>query len=342
VLQLATGDKLKVFIYEYISAEASGPATPPSLRREGRAMLEAAVADFAAIPGVRVQTLLNNESVISPNVAEVVRCDRVEEAFLELARRNDFTLVIAPEFDDLLKTRSRWVLESGGRLLGCSPEAIRLTGDKLALAAHWRQHDVPTPRTEPYECDAPPPFPAICKPRFGAGSQATFRASNNAEFTTQLVRNPWPGPRIVQPFVSGKPASVALIVGRGERVALLPASQQLSNDGLFQYQGGVLPLPHDWADRAIRLAKRAVAPVSALCGYVGVDLVLGDAPDGGDDVAIEINPRLTTSYVGLRALAASNLAGAMLAAARGEPLPSIPWRAGRIRFDAQGQVHPAS
>ena len=50
-----------------------------------------------------------------------------------------------------------------------------------------------------------------------------------------------------------------------------------------------------------------------LSGYVGVDVVLGN---DGRDWAIEINPRLTTSYVGLRALAGFNLAEAMLAVAR--------------------------
>ena len=57
-----------------------------------------------------------------------------------------------------------------------------------------------------------------------------------------------------------------------------------------------------------------------LLGYVGVDLVLGDAADGSRDYAIEINPRLTTSYVGLRALADFNIAEAMLRAANGPRL----------------------
>ena len=38
--------------------------------------------------------------------------------------------------------------------------------------------------------------------------------------------------------------------------------------------------------------------------------MLGDDPAGADDVVIEINPRLTTSYLGLRRLARDNLADA--------------------------------
>jgi predicted ATP-grasp superfamily ATP-dependent carboligase len=76
-----------------------------------------------------------------------------------------------------------------------------------------------------------------------------------------------------------------------------------------------------------------------LSGYVGVDLILGNAADGSKDIAIEINPRLTTSYVGLRALARFNLAEAMLALALGQQLPEITWHSGIVRFLADGTVH---
>jgi predicted ATP-grasp superfamily ATP-dependent carboligase len=87
--------------------------------------------------------------------------------------------------------------------------------------------------------------------------------------------------------------------------------------------------------RAQRLAVAAVAALPPTVGYVGVDLVLGEADDGRDDVVIEVNPRLTTSYVGLRRLVRGNLAAAMLAAARGLPV-ALSFAAARVVFDADG------
>ena len=54
--------------------------------------------------------------------------------------------------------------------------------------------------------------------------------------------------------------------------------------------------------------------------------------------AIEINPRLTTSYVGLRALADFNIAEAMLRAANGQPFEALKWKPGRVRFGPEGNV----
>ena len=245
---------------------------------------------------------------------------------------NDFTLSLPGS--TISSDARRWVLEEGGKLLGY---ARRIRQPATSGARNTGETGVPTPHTE--STSAPTcGFPLVCKPRFGAGSQATFLARDAAELAAHVAATDWPGPRIVQPLVPGTPVSVAVVVGKAGMCPLIPATQTLSNEFRFQYQGGALPLPEALAERAVRLATQAVAPVEGLCGYVGVDLVLGDATDGRGDVAIEINPRLTTSYVGLRALAESNLAESMLAAVRGEAIPPPRWRRGSVGFTAGGAV----
>jgi predicted ATP-grasp superfamily ATP-dependent carboligase len=84
------------------------------------------------------------------------------------------------------------------------------------------------------------------------------------------------------------------------------------------------------------MAIRALQTLGDLCGYVGVDLVLGR--DGeSEDTVIEINPRLTTSYVGLRAASRGNLAQAMLDAAIGRQ-PILSFDEKPVRFNATGET----
>ena len=70
-------------------------------------------------------------------------------------------------------------------------------------------------------------------------------------------------------------------------------------------------------------------------GYFGIDMVLGDDADGSRDAVIEVNPRFTTSYVGLRAAANVNLVAAMLHLADGADLDTLTAMMGTIGFDGR-------
>lgn len=318
---------MRVFVYESLTATGTGrdPASPEhGMYREGRAMRDAVAADLGRVPGV-----------------EVIASEDAD--FDTSVRRSDWSLVVAPECGgELLRLAGR-VAEQGGRLLGPALDAIRLCSDKLVLADHWRDHGVRTPATtdrEPTRCE---PFPVVWKPRDGAGSTATFRLDTHfamASAKARLAAEGHTGPMVLQEFVPGRAASVAFLCGPAGNAPLVPAFQSLSDDGRFQYLGGELPVPADLAERATRLAQRAVGCVPGLLGYVGVDLVLGDAADGARDFAIEINPRLTTSYVGLRALADFNLGAALLAVATGST-PQVKWKPGSVRFGPDGTVAAA-
>ena len=328
---------MNLFLYESISAGGLGPAPPASLGAEGWAMLTAALADFAAL--ARITTLL------APTCSDIpgVRCERTSfqdepQRFRELIAANDAVLVIAPEFDNILADRSTLVVAHGRQLLGCHPDAVRRTADKLALAAHWRACGISTPPTELATDATPATFPVVCKPRDGAGSQATTYIGDPATWRLHRHANQraWPGRDfIVQPFISGLACSVAFLVGPKQIVPLAPTEQILSGDGCFAYRGGRLPLAESLARRAGQIALAAVRSVPQLTGYVGVDVVLADH---GEDVAIEINPRLTTSYIGLRALCRDNLAAAWLELLHGADDIQLAWRSAPVRFDAEGML----
>jgi predicted ATP-grasp superfamily ATP-dependent carboligase len=179
----------------------------------------------------------------------------------------------------------------------------------------------------------------VYKPQFGAGSTATAHVlrAESGGILDFLLRD-YSAPMIGQEYVTGQPASVAFLCGPTGDCPMIPAYQNLSDDDWFKYLGGRVPTSEEHADRAVRLARRAVECVRGLSGYVGVDLVLGSEPDGSADFAIEIYPRLTRSYVGLRALAEFNLAEAMVRVAEGRAGGPFAWKAGAVRFTPDGGV----
>jgi hypothetical protein len=343
---------MKIVVLEHLTSAPRDPATA-GLEQEGRAMRDAVVEDLRALPDVEV------EIVELAGVGACLTTVGAREAlFRGLLRGADAGLVVAPETGDILARLSEIVEEEGRLLLGPSSAAVRLLGDKRLTGLRLAAAGFPVPVTEslPFEGAtgrlSKRSLPFVLKPRDGCGAHgvvlvhqregvpAALEAVHAATALDDFL---------VQEYVRGDAASVSVIVGAARerpQVLELPLGRQRLRHGeRFVYLGGEVPWRHPLAGQAVETARRAVmflaedVAVQAgaegrLRGYVGVDLVL--AP-GGPRI-IEINPRLTTSYVGLRQVVQANLAGLILDAVLGRPLPEQVSARGRCRFSADGKV----
>jgi tyramine---L-glutamate ligase len=334
---------MHVFLYEWATGgglvEEPG-ALPASLVREGAAMIGALAADLVRIEGCRV-TALRDPRVLhlalpGCEIVDVLSKFSHGEELERISSEAEATILIAPEFDGILLNAARRVAAVGGRLFSPSAEFIRVAADKQRTCATLAAAGVATPQGVVLEVDEPLPtefvYPAVLKPVDGAGSQDMY-----------MVNGPHDAPpayawrRRLERYIPGLAASVAILCGPTGRKSLAPCKQRISDDGRFRYLGGELPLAEGLAERAAALAERALASLPSTIGYVGVDMVLGRDPHGSEDAVIEVNPRLTTSYVGLRAASKSNLAEAMLRVAHGEPA-QLEFSSRPLEFDSSGNV----
>jgi predicted ATP-grasp superfamily ATP-dependent carboligase len=352
---------MQLFVSEYISGGALAESPmPASMLREGRAMWRAIVSDLAGL-GHRVTTTLDARVIdsLDPVANPCVEVERIstqqieKSAFERLASKADATLVIAPETDGILAQRVRWILEIGAKSLNCTPAAIELCGDKLRLSDLLMSKGIETIPTTAIRFNNPVPSrwagtPCVIKPRDGAGSWLTF-AIRNLDADTWLnmgveFHKAGAADRaIFQPWIPGRAMSVGCICHPSGEVDLLPVACQ--NQGAnFSYQGGTIPADIS-SDRVIeiqQLVRSACRWIPGLLGYIGIDLVVPDVMSESP-VLVEINPRLTTSYVGYRQLCQQNLARHLLHAfdtnspsqTDGES-NRLHWAPGPIQFDSTG------
>ncbi|MCA9226907.1 MAG: ATP-grasp domain-containing protein [Planctomycetales bacterium] len=317
---------MRVFLYEFITgggmwAVAGAGAPAGGLLAEGSAMAGSLAADLLRIDGCHVEMLLDSrlpESVLGPiagrvNWRRVSNADEERRWIQRLAGDCDATILIAPEFDRLLLDRCEQVEACGGRLASPDSRFVALASDKQATCEWLRRAKVNSPMgtTIAPGGDWPSELspPAVLKPIDGAGSLDT-RLLRSRDELHAIERT---GPMRLEAFHPGRAASVAVLCGPHGFRLLEPCYQRLSDDGRFRYLGGAAPLDMMPRHRAQALAARAIAALPTTIGYVGVDMVLGSRGDGSEDYVIEVNPRLTTSYVGLSRLCRANLAAAMLA-----------------------------
>lgn len=190
----------------------------------------------------------------------------------------------------------------------------RTLRDKLALAEHFEAHSlstIPTRHVDLESNSADWTWPIVLKPRDGAGSCLTFliRGQHDWEQAVQSYREAGASDRcLCQPFMSGRTLSVGVNISLdGERMEVLPVGEQhLSGDGRFRYLGGTIParISAVESDEIQELVLSACNTIRGLAGYIGFDLILSDA---GRPVIVEINPRLTTSYIGYRRLVSTKI-----------------------------------
>lgn len=334
---------MKVLVYEWVSGGGllgeDGPL-PPSLLREGTAMARAVGEDFARLPDAEV-TLLRDVRVMGLNAkgCRLVGVDSSaerDEVLDEQMRSADAVLLIAPETDGHLLRLCRDAESIGAKLISPNSDFIAIAANKMDTAARLAAAGVRVPdgvlvdEGEPLPTDHP--YPAVLKPVDGAGSEDTYLMYDSSE-----TPPPYAWPRRLEPFINGMAASVAVLSGEAGPTPLMPCRQRVSADGRFRYLGGSAPLAPGLAKRAERITLQALRAMPATVGYVGLDLILGPAPDGSEDYIIEINPRLTTSYAGLRFAARTSLAEAMVNTAQGR-VACLAFDERPILFDPDGIV----
>jgi hypothetical protein len=131
---------------------------------------------------------------------------------------------------------------------------------------------------------------------------------------------------LLQSFTEGAHVSVSLLIA-GELCLPLSLNRQLIEAAsAFSYQGSEVPFEHEARKCAVDLACSATRLIPGLGGYIGVDLILKKETAH----LIEINPRLTTSYIGLRQIAQVNLAQAIWEGCMKGVLPDRVPLAGRV------------
>jgi len=340
---------MRIFVSEYCCGGGwPEPEIPVSLAREGEAMLRGLLTDLAQIPGCSVVTTwsacLPGWSIPGVNIERIETPVHEAQVFERLARSANVSWIIAPETGGVLVDRIRRLEAWGVRHIGCSSAAIDLTTDKLRLAEHWQQQGLPTIPTNLMTQAAPPlveEYPQVVKLGDGAGSQSMALLHSPADWiqwwegTVMINESGW----IRQPFVPGTPISVAVLsdAESRNRTALPVAQQFLTPEDLFQYRGGILPatVPHPEAIQ--ELALQGCRSVPGLSGWVGVDLLV--PPHSTEDapaILVEINPRLTTSYLGYRALCRNNLAASILDQQHSQT--GLHWKDTAFRFTAAGLV----
>lgn len=295
---------MKVLLAEYATA------CDPALAPEGAAMLGVLHASFSRC----------GYEVVQPGTGDFY------QEIVRLAPVCDMGLVIAP---DSLLAKFTLPVEQHSHNLGCGSINAALCANKVTTGKILINHGIPVP------ADAPS-GKHIIKPVSGCAAQGV-RLTSDAPGRDEFA----------QAYIGGEHYSVSLVISRvigeaclyfsGNPPLVLAINRQfvsINNDGTFTYSGGETPVCPARGQEIIDTAVKA-ATVLGCQGYCGVDVVVADRV-----YVVDVNPRITTSLVGIAACMDEEIASLLVEASHGIA-PAEVHLTGKVRFDTHGTVRPA-
>lgn len=279
-------------------------------------MLSALVKDLLDVPGVDVIATRDATLPASSAGAFFVPVGAGSDPWSlwqHLTDATDALWPIAPETGGTLEALSAIAPATGRTLLNSRPQALRVAASKRATTCLLRASGVDAVPTLPV-VDGTKDLPDaaegwVIKPDDGAGAEDTILCRSRRDVEDWLAKRPDRTRFVVQPYVPGEAVSLSMLChdGMGELICCNKQDVVLEGDR-FRYRGGVVGGAEARRNAFMPVAARVAAVLPGLWGYVGVDLI--DRPDG--PVVLEINPRLTTSYAGIRDATGCNVAERVL------------------------------
>jgi len=332
---------LRLLVYEHVSGGGfADELITTSVLSEGFGMLRTLISDFKAA-GHKVTTTLDsriarlNPPIAADCIVPVFSCDKTQVTIQKIAESADAAYVIAPETDGMLQSFVKLIEQTGVASLNCTSACIEKVSEKIVFHKFMKNLGVPLPETKFFSITddlqeikkairSDLNLPVIFKPADGVSCIGLSVVKNEQQIAGAIDKIRESSSKkhfLIQELVKGTATSVSLLSSGSTAVSISLNRQDVTigtPNNFSSYSGGVTPFDHPFQNESFKVAEKIVKSVPGLRGYIGIDFVLSE----NGLAAIEMNPRLTTSYVGLRRSVNYNPAQAIVNAVLKAELPT--------------------
>jgi tyramine---L-glutamate ligase len=318
---------MRLLVFEFITGGGMiGASLPPTLLREGAMMRDALIADLSLVPEIELS--LTRDSRCDWPLTEftyhrIEPCDgEIWFDYFQRALANvDVVWPIAPENDHALEKLAQLARTAGKKVVLSDSEALAICASKLKTSIALRRAGVNVVST--YRLPGKANVLTgkfVSKPDDGSGGQG-IRLWPNGGAAFQAISPDHQYPQVIQPWCAGESLSFSLLCAQGDALLISVNRQHVScNDEAVSVDGITINAYSRDDANCQSLARQIARVLPGLWGYIGVDLIRSK---NGTLTVLEINPRLTTSYCGLREALGINVAGLVMQLPMSKSLPTF-------------------
>jgi len=314
--------KQKLFVFEFITGGGLvNGILSKSLLQEGMMMREALLNDLEALDQYELIAMHDHRVLPSDKVSKsfVVQGDQFDQVFDFILSNVALVWLIAPEVDDILLSLSQRCYAHPVVFLGCGMLSTKVASDK------WQTYEA----CQLANISVLPTIKAldwmlahqslhtyggkfVAKPIDGVGCEGIAILQDNNAVENWLEEDSIRCKNyLIQGFDEGIPASLSLLCKNGQAWLL---SCNLQHIELVENRFVLNAITVNGASEYWTLMEKMADDIANMlpdaAGYLGVDVMI--SPDHAKIKLVEINPRLTTSYVAMRQATGFNVAHLIL------------------------------
>jgi len=297
---------------------------PASLAREGMLMMQAVIDELSDNSSILITVLVDYrfKNIQLPNNVTIIFVHQnqcVYQLLSSLLGTVDFIWPIAPEMDGELEKVTKLIEQENVTLLNSSSSAITICSDKLVTSNRLKEKGfdvIDTIQWDQFSQNFLAPW--VVKSKYGVGCLDNYFIANKEELIkiSQQINNKMD--YVIQPYIKGEVLSLSCLFKQGKAWLLCCNKQDIViNKGKFELKACIVNISDENNDIYQNIIDQIASSIPGLFAYVGIDIIQAE---NKVPMILEINPRLTTSYVGINQAIGYNVANAVIEMSQNDPI----------------------
>lgn len=308
---------MRLLVFEFITGGGLlNDILPSSLMQEGAMMRAALLQDLGEIQGLKL-LVLNDARIEEPQIPPAGTLFNIQpRTNLELYLREikddyDVVWLIAPETEGMLVKWHQFFSQENKQLCLSSQQTLTLCQNKLHTINVLKEATISCVNSQKYRSFLPIDSGQwVLKPMESVGCEDVYLIQSKQQWLDLLKVLDKQQEYLIQPYIQGTVLSLSALFYQGESAFICCNQQQLSlKDNKFQLLGCTVNIKQEKSLEYQKLCSKIAKSIPGLWGYIGIDLI---ETEQGEVLILEINPRLTTSYVGIKEATGINVAAQVL------------------------------
>ena len=281
----------KILIYEYITGGGLLNEDLTSELMNEANMITSSVYDscrkskhfkYNYFRDYRLLSLKEKEAIVLRNNSKIYD--------LNFLNKYDYVLPVLPEIDMSLYLYVKYLETNGINAVISNSQTIKICSDKLKFYKFCQKNSLPTIETyKKYKSNLHNKL-LLIKDRYGAGC-SYIEITKNIK-NPELIKKD----KVIQPYINGEDYSISIYFTKNNFYILTVNKQILKyKNNKARLSSIIVNIKPPSYLKIISLVSKIKDSLPGLYGFVGVDIIM----KGNDMFIIEINPRLTTSFIGI-------------------------------------------